>query len=477
MSYAVVRVQKMTAGSVRGIQIHDRREKENSRTNPDIDHNRSRYNYDLCPDQHEDFGKAVKERIAQLDLPKAVRKDAVVMAQVLVTSDSAFFKGLGADREANYMEAAYRCYGAGDPFTESYIEEQVSLMDKSPDFFQAAYDFLADRYGRENVISATVHMDEKTPHMHFNFVPITEDGRLCAKEILTPKTLTEQQDAFHEQIGKHYGLERGEPRSSGKRRTHLQTADFKKYAALEQEAAERAQRATAAAEKLEVDVYHLRGEMNLLGDQVASAQASLAAAKQEKSQIDKALENAHSALTAARSEAKQAAEELEYLRMDKNATEGTVRQLEDRLKRLEERWMTAKQVEALEGKKTLTGSVKGISYADYDALRRTAAAVDKMRVEKADAEKKAQAAEARAIKAEDACGKASMKTQLEMVQLKKDNRQLDRLLDGMLKKHDFLMDLIQRDAPQLYQKLMAAEERADIKSRQDVLEVGGGWER
>ena len=39
-------------------------------------------------------------------------------------------------------------------------------------FFQASYDFLQQRYGRENVVSAYVHMDEVTPHMHFAFVPV-----------------------------------------------------------------------------------------------------------------------------------------------------------------------------------------------------------------------------------------------------------------------------------------------------------------
>ena len=52
--------------------------------------------------------------------------------------------------------------------------------------------------GEQNIISAIVHMDEKTPHMHLCFTPITEDNRLSAKEIIGNKPkLVEWQDKFH----------------------------------------------------------------------------------------------------------------------------------------------------------------------------------------------------------------------------------------------------------------------------------------
>ena len=94
MSFAVVRVQKMTSGSVKGIEIHDKREKEVSHTNQDIDFEKSKFNYDLHQTQVQSFQKTVKEKIKALELPRAVRKDAIVLAQVLVTSDSDFFKNL-----------------------------------------------------------------------------------------------------------------------------------------------------------------------------------------------------------------------------------------------------------------------------------------------------------------------------------------------------------------------------------------------
>ena len=195
MSYGIVRIQKFTKGSVKGIEIHDRREKmtdETSHTNPDIDWDRSHLNYDLHPDQNQNFYQAVKNRIHQLDLPRAVRKDAIVMAQVLVTSDHDFFECLTDDEQKK--------------------------------FFEDSYLFLADRYGMENIVSATVHLDEKTPHMHINMVPVTDDGRLSAKSVFTPASLINLQDRFHEQVGQEFGLDRGE---RGGKKKHLSVIDYK----------------------------------------------------------------------------------------------------------------------------------------------------------------------------------------------------------------------------------------------------------
>lgn len=196
MSYGVVRVQKMTSGSVKGIEIHDKRKKDVSHTNSDIDWSKSQNNYDLHTDQNSNFNQAVKKRIDSLELSRAVRKDAVVMAQVLVTSDKAFFDGMSEHQQK--------------------------------EFFKDSYDFLAKRYGLENIVSAVVHLDERTPHMHFNFVPVTEDKRLSAKSVLTKSALTEQQTAFYNQVGIKYGLERG---VQGGKKKHLEIAELKKQTA------------------------------------------------------------------------------------------------------------------------------------------------------------------------------------------------------------------------------------------------------
>ena len=98
MSFSICRIAKVKAGGVTGIQIHDRREKESvSHTNKDIDWSKTHENVDLL-NQQEQFRTVVSNRIAELNLPKALRKDATVMTQCLVTSDSAFFEKMSRGR-------------------------------------------------------------------------------------------------------------------------------------------------------------------------------------------------------------------------------------------------------------------------------------------------------------------------------------------------------------------------------------------
>lgn len=196
MSYSICRIEKIKSGGVTGIQIHDRREKNVSHTNKDIDWSRTHENITLIERQGT-FRHAVKQRIKELDLKRAIRKDATVMVQVMITSDKAFFDGMTKP-------------------------EQVEFMKKS-------YEFIKDRYGEKNLVSAIIHMDEKTPHLHVNFVPITEDGRLSAKDLFGPKDLRKLQDDFNRYCRENgYDLERGDPGSKAK---HIEMAEFKKRTA------------------------------------------------------------------------------------------------------------------------------------------------------------------------------------------------------------------------------------------------------
>ena len=81
---------------------------------------------------------------------------------------------------------------------EELTEEELPL------FFDECYKFLNARYGKENVISAPVHMDETSPHLHYNFVPVVKDKKkaifkLSAKECITRKDLS----TFHTDLTKH----------------------------------------------------------------------------------------------------------------------------------------------------------------------------------------------------------------------------------------------------------------------------------
>ena len=95
-------------------------------------------------------------------------------------------------------------------------------------FFEYALEFLKTKQAAETIVSAVVHVDEKTPHMHLCFVPITADGRLSAKDIVgNRKKLTQWQDEYWSYMVKKYpDLERGKS-ASETGRTHLPPRIFK----------------------------------------------------------------------------------------------------------------------------------------------------------------------------------------------------------------------------------------------------------
>lgn len=108
----------------------------------------------------------------------------------------------GAKTRSNSVVALDAIYTAsGDFFKDKSNEEKNQ-------FFRDCLEFHQRRFG--HVISAVVHYDETTPHMHILSVPLTHDGRLSAREIIGNRTkMSQMQTAFYEQVGRDYGLERG----------------------------------------------------------------------------------------------------------------------------------------------------------------------------------------------------------------------------------------------------------------------------
>lgn len=82
---------------------------------------------------------------------------------------------------------------------------------------KASMDYVSKKFGAENLVSAVLHMDEETPHMHFVIIPFNK-GRLSAKSIFgTRKQLREMQTEYHKAVEK-FGLKRG---TKGSSRPHL----------------------------------------------------------------------------------------------------------------------------------------------------------------------------------------------------------------------------------------------------------------
>ena len=191
--YAILRFAKYKGPEIGHIESHNERAKEKYASNPDVDTSRSHLNFHLVTPQRKYRAEAEKQ-IAEAGC--RVRSDSVRVMEALVTASPEFFKGKKKSEVKTY--------------------------------FQEALDFIREHQDPKTIISAVVHMDEKTPHMHLCFVPLTADGRLSAKEIVgNKKKLTQWQDRFWgHMVRKYPDLERGES-ASETGRTHIPPRLFK----------------------------------------------------------------------------------------------------------------------------------------------------------------------------------------------------------------------------------------------------------
>lgn len=198
MAYAILRFAKHKGGASKALSAHHERTKEIYASNPDIDKNRTIQNYHLVT-PHWSYEQEIRHRIRMAGC--RVRKDSVKFVDTLVTVSPGFAKAHESEM---------------------------------PEYFNRAFDFLKERVGEENIISAVVHMDEKTPHLHLCFVPLTKDKRLSAKEILgNKKSMIRWQDDFYACMAERWPeLERGTPAVETKRR-HLTPQWYKRVTAMD----------------------------------------------------------------------------------------------------------------------------------------------------------------------------------------------------------------------------------------------------
>ena len=194
MSYMVARMQKMKAVNLGGAYRHNERIFENH-SNKDIDTSRSHLNYELTDrDRELSYKSQIEDYINENKVSeRAIRKDAVLCDEWIITSDKTFFEKL--DQE------------------------------KTRDFFETAKNYFAENYGEENIAYASVHLDESTPHMHMGVVPF-ENGKLSSKAMFDREELKKIQDELPKYMNEHgFDLQRGELNSEAKHKT---VAEFKK---------------------------------------------------------------------------------------------------------------------------------------------------------------------------------------------------------------------------------------------------------
>ena len=185
-------MQKMKAGNLVGIGNHNQRKTE-SHSNKEIDVSKAHLNYDLV-NRTENYKTDIEQFIEEnKSTTRAIRKDAVLVNEWIVSSDRDFFEDL-SEREIQ-------------------------------NFFERSKDYFAEKFGDENIRYATVHLDESTPHMHLGIVPFDEDKKLSAKRVFNRQALRDVQEELPDYLQRYrFEIERGQ---KGSDRKNLTVPEFK----------------------------------------------------------------------------------------------------------------------------------------------------------------------------------------------------------------------------------------------------------
>ena len=213
MGFAVLNIKKPKGNDARTTAHIERT------VNPgNADQNRTRLNEKLIeyPEGVENRTQAIQHRIKSAGITRKIRDNQVRALQVILS---------GTHEDMKRIQSA----GKLDEWCKDNIE------------------WLQDTFGKENVVSAILHMDEKTPHIHATVVPIVkgerrkaeaeknngkkkyrkkpkDNVRLCADDEMTRDNLERFQDTYAEKMQK-YGLERG---IRGSEARHIDTTQFYK---------------------------------------------------------------------------------------------------------------------------------------------------------------------------------------------------------------------------------------------------------
>jgi len=401
-----------------GIQIHDQREKDVSHTNEDIDWDRVHLNYDLHNgDNKINFAEKINERIASLDLRKALRKDANVMAQIFISASPEWFREV--DENDKDEDGKARVLYEIDPEVQRR-------------YFEDAYKWVCERYGTENIISATVHLDEATPHMHINLVPVA-NGKVCYADLFTEKPQKsrgrngKQLTTLHDDFYKHnqesgYNLERGELQSATGKKEHLSVLDFKK-------------------QEREKEVAALDEKSKKLIQEIKNSEAEIQDLETLKTHTAENVSNLRFFASELQADVNDLEEEKTRLNSLKNDLKQQIKTEKDILKNLEGKIKTRKGIGQIRERtsKTLLGDALKISQEDFDSLIKTALTSPRVEVMK----------ENEVLTEENEILKTKTKTLNETLtekteQIKSLERKLDRAYKTLKLKDEEITDLIEQ---------------------------------
>ena len=203
MSFAIIRNTKYKRENLKGIYRHNERKNKNY-SNDNIDKERSYLNYSIKSPKYR-YDKEFDRLKEKYNLKGQIKTVSNIACEYIITSDKQFFEEIGEEETKRYFETAYN--------------------------FVAEYKNLGEQY----IMSAKVHMDEKTPHMHLIFLPVVHttdkkgnaiDKLACSEFWKEKDSYRRLQDAFYQYMTSHnFELERGVP----KEETGREHIDIKEY--------------------------------------------------------------------------------------------------------------------------------------------------------------------------------------------------------------------------------------------------------
>ena len=228
----------------------------------------------------------------------------------------------GAKARSNSVMALDTVYTASPEF----FQERTNA--ENDRFFQDCLKFHNEHFG--HIISAVVHYDETTPHLHIISVPLTKDGRLSARDVIGNKAkMSKTQDQFFEQVGKSYGLERGIHIDGQEKKQHIsaqehELREIKQKIAREQEKLEaiehseetartRAQEFKQKAAELQKQIEQLQEERNNQHKSLLKLTEAKYKAQKEVKGINYTIKDKQTKFDAITADIKQASKDLEAL--------------------------------------------------------------------------------------------------------------------------------------------------------------------
>lgn len=288
--FCIMRTEKRKKSDLSGIQ------KENTRT-------ATEYNNKVAPG---------------MDIFNVVLKESSNWLQDINSE----IQAAGAKPRSNSVLALDTVYTASPDFFQGKTNQQ------NDDFFKDCLQFHQEHFG--HIISAVVHYDETTPHLHVISVPLTKDGRLSARDVIGNKAkMSKTQDAFFEQVGRGYGLGRGIHIDGQEKKEHIsaqehELREIRQQIAKEQEQLEaiehseemariRAQESKRTAEELQKQVKQLQEERAKQHNSLKMLSASKIDRQKELKALDYTLQEKRNEFEAITADIKQAGRNLEEI--------------------------------------------------------------------------------------------------------------------------------------------------------------------